>query len=69
MFVIRSDALQKRSKVFRYIYFLISGFRFCSPSNWVRDGEPNPFVRALPRNRITHQQEIEDIFEDSLGRR
>lgn len=69
MFSIKSDALEERPRLYRYIYFLVSGCRFKSLSKWEEEGEPNPFVRQAPRERVTSRQEIRDIFEDSLGRR
>jgi hypothetical protein len=69
MFSINSDALEERSRLCRYVYFLVSGCRFKSMSKWEEEGEPNPFVRSAPRERVTNRQEIRDIFEDSLGRR
>lgn len=63
------ETLNERSRFFRYVYFLISSFSLKSMDQWSREGEPNPFVRTRPRSRQTHQQEIIDIFEDTLRRR
>ena len=63
------DTLNERSRLFRYVYFLISSFSLKSMDQWSRDGEPNPFVQSRPRSRQTHQQEIMDIFEDTLRQR
>ena len=37
-----------------------------SPMQWREEGEPNPFVRETRRLRLTHKQEIQDLFEESL---
>ena len=69
MFVPSKSALERRSKTYRYIYFLFSSLKPKSLSAWERDGEPNPFVRSEPDRRATYRQEIIDIFEDKLGSR
>lgn len=61
-------ALDAKPRLFRYFFYLISSLRPVRMSVWVTEGEPNPFVRERARSRYTHQQEIKDIFQDSLGR-
>ena len=56
--------LPARGRLFRYVYFLISGFQFVSYKSWIKRGEPNPFVTKCYRNRVTHRSEFSDIFED-----
>lgn len=62
-------AFNAKSRLFRYVFYLASSLRPVRMSVWVDEGEPNPFVKEPVRSRFTHQQEIQDIFEDSLGRR
>lgn len=69
MFVHDRDALETKSRVFRYFFYLLSSFRPVPMSVWVDEGEPNPFVNETRRVRVTHQAEIRDIFQESLGRR
>ncbi|MBT8425976.1 MAG: hypothetical protein HKM96_07780 [Boseongicola sp.] len=69
MFAHDKDALETKSRVYRYFFYLLSSFRPVPMSQWVEEGEPNPFVTETRRVRITHQAEIQDIFHKSLGRR
>ena len=69
MFVPSREMLETRSRLYRYFFYLLSSFRPVTITAWVNEGEPNPFVADPPRVRMTHQQEIQDIFKDSLGRR
>ena len=64
MFFFSQESLAKRSKVFRYLHYIISGVRFVPYSRWNAKGEPNPFVRPTYRHQGTHQAEFTDIFED-----
>lgn len=65
----KSEAdLKGRSCAFRYLYFIISSCSLKSFASWKREGEPNPFVQSDRRPRMTHRQEIADIFEESLRR-
>ena len=66
MFPRNADDLGRKSRYFRYIYFVLSSFSLKSFGRWKREGEQNPFVQVAYRPRRTHQQEIIDIFEDSL---
>lgn len=69
MFIPDHETLSAKPQWYRYVFYLLSSLRPVSPSAWRREGEPNPFVPRDLRPRMTHQQEIRDIFEDSLGRR
>lgn len=62
------DALDAKSRLYRYFFYLFSSLRPVSMSAWMNEGEPNPFVQVRVRSRSTHRQEIRDIFGDSLGR-
>lgn len=64
-----SDALDRKPRLYRYFFYLLSSFRIVTLKGWMREGEPNPFVQKTQRVRVTHRQEIQDIFEESLGRR
>ena len=68
MFFPDKESLDAKSRVYRYFFYLFSSLRPVTMSSWVNEGEPNPFVQVRIRNRCTHQQEIQDIFQDSLGR-
>ena len=68
MFLPDKNALDAKSRLFRYFFYLFSSLRPVRMSVWIREGEPNPFVPVRVRNRCTYQQEIQDIFQDSLGR-
>lgn len=68
MFARNADELGQRCRVYRYLYYVLSGLKLKSYQSWKQEGEPNPFVQVDHRPRMTHQQEIIDIFEDSLRR-
>jgi len=68
MFPQDKEALADKPRFFRYVFFVLSSFRLISPTQWREQGEPNPFVRETRRLRLTHKQEILDIFDESLGR-
>lgn len=65
LFSTNKDSLLKLPRLFRYIYFLLSGFRMISYGRWKTQGEPNPFVSQQAKHRHTSQQEILDIFQDA----
>ena len=69
MFFHDKDALETKSRLYRYFFYLLSSFRPVPMSVWVDEGEPNPFVNRSQRVRVTHRREIQDIFHESLGRR
>ena len=56
-----------RSRVFRYIFFLISSVRFKSFQSWSQEGEPNPFMSKTYRTVRTERVEFIDIFDDMLN--
>lgn len=58
--------LAKKSPIFRYIFYLVSGFRLKSFRSWSREGEPNPFAAKSYRAVRTERVEIVDIFDDLL---
>lgn len=69
MFHIDQDRLAQKSRLYRYFFYILSSFRPVAFSAWTEEGEPNPFVPVTRRIRVTHRNEIQDIFRDSLGRR
>lgn len=58
--------LAGRPRFFRYVFYLVSGFRLKSYRSWAEEGEPNPFVAKTYRRRQTERVEFADIFEDLL---
>jgi len=60
------ESLGKNSYIFRYVYFMLSSFRFKSFAQWKAEGEPNPFVAKKLKRRQTSRQEIVEIFHDKL---
>ena len=69
MFKVDQDRLAQTSRLYRYFFYIFSSFRPVALSTWTEEGEPNPFVPVTRRIRVTHRTEIQDIFQDSLGRR
>jgi hypothetical protein len=69
MFQIDQDRLSAKPRLYRYVFYLLSSFRPVALSKWSDEGEPNPFVPVTRRVKVTHRTEIQDIFEDTLGRR
>ena len=65
--VFSKETLAKRSRLFRYVHFLVSSVRFTSYSAWKASGEPNPFVTPTYRHKGTHQVEFLDIFKEYRG--
>jgi len=63
MLRVHQRPLARQNRPLRYAYFLISGFRYKSYSDWIKEGEPNPFVKPDFENRQTHRIEIQDIFD------
>jgi len=66
MFSITDLRLAKRSRIFRYFFYLVSGFRLKSFRSWSQEGEPNPFVAKTYPVRRTERIEFIDIFDDVL---
>ncbi|MCG6883968.1 MAG: hypothetical protein LJE62_09465 [Silicimonas sp.] len=66
MFKLSSPDLAKRSATFRYLYYIVSSFRFKSFRSWQQDGEPNPFVTNSYKRVVTERVEFTDIFDDVL---
>lgn len=64
MFKLSGPALAGKSCYLRYVYFLVSGFRFKSYRAWREAGEPNPFVKKSYRHQATHRVEYIDIFAE-----
>ena len=64
MFTVSELKLAEKSRFFRYVFYLISGFRLTSFHTWTQEGEPNPFVKRAYRQRQTRRVEFTDIFED-----
>ena len=62
--VFSKETLAKRSRLFRYLHFLISSVSLKSFSAWKAEGEPNPFVSPTYRHKGTRQVEFLDIFGD-----
>lgn len=58
--------LAQKSRIFRYLFYLASGFRLKSFRSWAKDGEPNPFVTKSYRPVRTERVEFVDIFDDML---
>ena len=58
--------LAKKSPVFRYIYYIVSGFRLKSFRAWSKEGEPNPFAAKSYRAVRTERVEFVNIFDDLL---
>ena len=56
--------LKKRSLIFRYFFYLVSGRRLRSFKAWKEEGEPNPFVAKSYRPIVTERVEFDDLFED-----
>ena len=61
-----TESLRQKPSLFRYAYFILSGFRLKTYSQWKSAGEPNPFVSENYTRRFTSQQEIVDIFQDQI---
>ena len=58
------ETLAKRSRLFRYVHYVITSVRLVRYAQWKRDGEPNPFVTPTYRHKGTRQAEFHDIFRD-----
>lgn len=56
--------LEQKSRTFRYLYYLASGFRLKSFQSWEKEGEPNPFVAKSYKQVRTERIEFVDIFDD-----
>ena len=67
MLVLTEQNIKRRSKVYRYLFFLVTNVRFKSYGAWLREGEPNPFVAKTYRHTQTERVDFIDIFEDKLG--
>lgn len=65
--VFSKETLAKRSRLFRYLHFLISSVSIKSYAAWKAEGEPNPFVSPTYRHKGTRQVEFLDIFGDYRG--
>lgn len=64
MIIFSQAALARRSKIFRYIHFLITGVRYKSYANWRADGEPNPFVIPNYHRPVSRQVHASDFLLD-----
>ena len=60
--------LAQRSRLYRYLYYLISSFRLTSFSTWKTKGEPNPFVTKKYRPKASELADFADIFDDYKSR-
>ncbi len=69
MLNVSEPRLSKQSRFFRYLFYLASGVRFKSFQSWSKEGEPNPFVAKVYRQKQTERVEFDDIFEDLLNDR
>lgn len=58
--------LAQKSRLFRYVFYLASGFRLKSFRSWANEGEPNPFVTKTYRSVRTERVEFSDIYDDML---
>ena len=65
--VFSQETLARRSSLFRYLHFLISGVRYKSYAAWKAEGEPNPFVSPTYRHKGTRQVDFLDIFGEYRG--
>ena len=61
------ETLAKRSRLFRYVHYVITSVRLVRYAQWKRDGEPNPFVTPTYRHKGTRQVDFLDIFGDYRG--
>ena len=68
MVAMTDKSLEKRSKGFRYLFFLVSNVRFKSYRSWSREGEPNPFTAKTYRRVQTARVEFDDILADMACR-
>ena len=68
MFNFTEEKLAGRSRAFRYLFHVVSGFRFVSYRAWREAGEPNPFVTKTYTRRHTERVEFVDIFGEELDR-
>lgn len=67
--IVKTDRdLERRSKAYRYLFYLVSNVRFKRYRTWLREGEPNPFVGKTYRKVQTERVEFDDIFEDIFDR-
>ena len=57
-------ALARRSKLFRYVHFLITSVRYKSYASWKKDGEPNPFVVPNYHRPVSRQIQVSDVLHD-----
>ena len=69
MFNFTENRLSKRSRLFRYVFYLISSVRYKTFHSWSKDGEPNPFVAKTYRKTQTERVEFVDIFDDMIDPR
>ena len=62
------ETLAKRSRLFRYVHYVVTSMRLVPYRQWKRDGEPNPFVSPTYRHQVTKRADFRDIFEDYRAR-
>lgn len=67
MLAMTDKDLEKRSKGFKYLFYLVSNVRFKSYRSWLREGEPNPFTAKTYSRVQTLRVEFDDFFEDMPG--
>ncbi len=64
MFQFTQRRLARKSKLFRYAFFIISSVQLKSFRSWTKEGEPNPFVAKTYRHKQSRRVEFDDIFDD-----
>ena len=62
------EMLAKRSRLFRYVHYVVTSVRLVPYAQWTRDGEPNPFVSPTYRHQVTQRADFHDIFDDFRSR-
>ena len=58
------QTLNRRSRAFRYLYYVISNVRLISYSKWTEIGEPNPFLCKSYRQLGARRSEFLDLLQD-----
>lgn len=64
MFRFTKESLEKRSDLFRYAHFLITGLRFQRFSTWKDQGKCNPFVSPTYEKKEARRSEFVEFFTD-----
>ncbi|MCV6595380.1 MAG: hypothetical protein OIF48_20720 [Silicimonas sp.] len=64
MFKLTKESLEKKSDLFRYTHFLITGLRFQRFSKWRAQGKRNPFVSPSYERKEARRSEFVEFFTD-----